>query len=155
MFFIFCEYNVFFVKGFISQLHKVLWYMYYVEFFVCCSLRDVTLDAVSALSNSSVTLRAVEKCSCPRGYQGLSCEVREHFCQKILLLVFWIFLKVIFYIFKHLLEIWIICWAWYRHILSLCLDDGSQIKELEKFWLGIDIWMLFHLQPTDVWAWVS
>lgn len=61
--------------------------MYYVEFFVCCSLRDVTLDAVSALSNSSVTLRAVEKCSCPRGYQGLSCEVREHFCQKILLLV--------------------------------------------------------------------
>lgn len=67
--------------------------MYYVEFFVCCSLRDVTLDAVSALSNSTNTLRAVEKCSCPRGYQGLSCEVREQFCQKILLFLFRIFLK--------------------------------------------------------------
>ncbi|XP_048757989.2 laminin subunit alpha-2-like isoform X2 [Ostrea edulis] len=40
-------------------------------------LRDVTMDAVSALSNSSATLKTVEKCSCPRGYQGLSCEECE------------------------------------------------------------------------------
>ncbi|XP_078319283.1 laminin subunit alpha-2-like isoform X3 [Crassostrea virginica] len=40
-------------------------------------LRDVTIDAVSALSNSSNTLKTVEKCSCPRGYQGLSCELCE------------------------------------------------------------------------------
>ena len=47
-----------------------------IVFVVCSSLKDVTIDAVSALSNSSNTLKTVEKCSCPRGYQGLSCEVR-------------------------------------------------------------------------------
>ncbi|XP_062614987.1 laminin subunit alpha lam-3-like [Saccostrea cucullata] len=40
-------------------------------------LRDVTLDAVSALSNKTQTLKTVEKCSCPRGFQGLSCEECE------------------------------------------------------------------------------
>lgn len=71
---------------------------------MCCSLRDVTLDAVSALSNSSDTLRTVEKCSCPRGYQGLSCEVRDS-CWKISLFVFWNFLKLILNVSRHLLEI--------------------------------------------------
>ena len=57
-----------------------------IVFVVCSSLRDVTIDAVSALSNSSNTLKTVEKCSCPRGYQGLSCEVRQ---QQVLVSRYW------------------------------------------------------------------
>ena len=38
-------------------------------------LKDVFLDTASAGSTSDVMMSGVEKCSCPRGYSGLSCEV--------------------------------------------------------------------------------
>ena len=38
-------------------------------------LKDVFLDTASAGSTSDVIMSGVEKCSCPRGYSGLSCEV--------------------------------------------------------------------------------
>ncbi|KAL3869139.1 hypothetical protein ACJMK2_041856, partial [Sinanodonta woodiana] len=37
-------------------------------------LKDVVLEAVSAGSMEKITIPTVEKCSCPRGYAGLSCE---------------------------------------------------------------------------------
>ncbi|ESP05355.1 hypothetical protein LOTGIDRAFT_227981 [Lottia gigantea] len=37
-------------------------------------LRDVSLDVVSPSSRSPMTLKSVEKCNCPPGYAGLSCE---------------------------------------------------------------------------------
>ncbi|VDI10069.1 laminin, alpha 1/2 [Mytilus galloprovincialis] len=40
-------------------------------------LKSVTLDTVSASSPSNLTLPTVEKCNCPRGYHGLSCESCE------------------------------------------------------------------------------
>ncbi|XP_053394147.1 laminin subunit alpha-2-like isoform X2 [Mercenaria mercenaria] len=37
-------------------------------------LKDVLLDTSSAGSTSDISISGVEKCSCPRGYTGLSCE---------------------------------------------------------------------------------
>lgn len=48
----------------------------YILVFLIYSLKSVKLDTVSASSNSTLTLPTVEKCACPSGYHGLSCEVR-------------------------------------------------------------------------------
>ena len=40
-------------------------------------LKDVLLDTASAGSTSDVMMSGVEKCTCPRGYSGLSCEVSQ------------------------------------------------------------------------------
>ncbi|XP_071118715.1 laminin subunit alpha-2-like [Haliotis cracherodii] len=37
-------------------------------------LKDVTLDTVSPISQTNISLPSVEQCVCPMGYAGLSCE---------------------------------------------------------------------------------
>jgi len=49
------------------------------------SLKDVRLGAVGASSTRNKTLSSVEKCICPPGYDGLSCEV-YHFVNIISLI---------------------------------------------------------------------
>ena len=53
-----------------------------------CSIRDVSLDIAERRNTGGERALAVEQCSCPRGYRGLSCEVRRHLsiirvCQSI------------------------------------------------------------------------
>ena len=71
LFFIFC-----------SQLSYTLLFKFWLSL-TCIScffvrLKDVLLDTSSAGSTSDVSITGVEKCSCPRGYTGLSCEVSTY-----------------------------------------------------------------------------